>query len=261
MAKKTLKVWTFLILFFVVIGYFIYAMTNMTEGDPKERCTRVELVVTDSAVSQFTDRVRLEEQLRSSNLHPQGLLMRDIDVSAIEQELLRNKFIRTVECYKTNSGMKMGTGKVCIKVSQRVPVIYVLPTNGQGYFVDREGTVIPNSAYVTNIPTATGNIDQKYATNQLAAFGSFLAQNQFWNNQIEQIYVSLNQRKEPVVTLIPRVGEHTIYLGDISGYEKKLRRMQVFYEQGLKKVGWNKYSKINLEYDNQVVCTKKKTKN
>lgn len=257
MAKKTFKIWTFLILFFFVVGYFIYSMTNMTDGDPNELCTRVDIEVADSAVSQFTDRASLEEQLKSSALYPEGQLMKNVNVGAIEKEILRNKFIRTVECYKTNSGMEMGKGKVRITVTQRVPVLYILPNNGQGYFVDSEGTVIPNSSYVTNIPTATGSIDQKYATGPLAAFGTFLSQNQFWNDQIEQIYVSLNHRQQPVVTLVPRVGNHTIYLGSINGFEKKLRRMQVFYEEGLKKVGWNKYSKINLEFDDQVVCTRR----
>jgi cell division protein FtsQ len=60
-----------------------------------------------------------------------------------------------------------------------------------------------------------------------------------------------------VVTLVPRVGDQTIYMGSLEKYEKKLRRMRIFYEKALVKVGWNKYSRFNLEYDNQVVCTKR----
>ena len=31
-----------------------------------------------------------------------------------------------------------------------------------------------------------------------------------------------------------------------------------FYQYGLSKVGWNKYSYINLEFDNQIICKKNK---
>ena len=255
---KILKVWTFVILFFAVVAYITYAMMNMTEGDPNELCTKVEITLEDVDAIPFVTTQTLEKDLRAEGLYPEGVLMKDVSTAAIERELLKNKFLRGVECYKTNNGMEMGKGKVCIRAQQRVPVIYILPTNGNGYFVDAEGTIIPNTAYVCNMVTATGEIDQRYATGELALFGTYISCDDFWNNQIEQIAVALDGHRRHVVTLIPRVGEHTIYLGPLDDYEKKLDRMRVFYEKGLSQVGWNKYSRINLEYNNQVVCTKKK---
>lgn len=87
----------------------------------------------------------------------------------------------------------------------------------------------------------------------LAAFANYIHSDDFWDNQIEQVYVEYDKNKERVVTLIPRVGEQRIYLGPITDYDKKLKRLRKFYEQGLSVVGWNKYSVLNLEYDNQVV--------
>ena len=124
--------------------------------------------------------------------------------------------------------------------------------------MDGEGTVIPNTVYAKNIVTATGNIAQKFAIEQLAPFGAFIQNDAFWDNQIEQIFVSLDAKRQPVVTLVPRVGDQTIYLGSLEKFEKKLRRMRIFYDKALSKVGWNKYSRFNLEFDNQVVCTKRK---
>ena len=42
--------------------------------------------------------------------------------------------------------------------------------------------------------------------------------------------------------------------------EKKLDRMRKFYLYGLNKAGWNKYSYINVEFDNQIICKKAKNK-
>ena len=39
--------------------------------------------------------------------------------------------------------------------------------------------------------------------------------------------------------------------------EKKLDKLKEFYTEGLNEVGWNKYDRINIEFEKQVICTKK----
>ena len=53
------------------------------------------------------------------------------------------------------------------------------------------------------------------------------------------------------------MGNHLIYLGKLNHFESKLERVKVFYEKALNRVGWNKYSRINVEFDNQIICTKR----
>jgi cell division protein FtsQ len=53
------------------------------------------------------------------------------------------------------------------------------------------------------------------------------------------------------------VGNHQILLGSLDDFEKKLKHLRLFYEQVIPKMGWEKYSVINLKYRNQIVCTKK----
>ena len=91
----------------------------------------------------------------------------------------------------------------------------------------------------------------------------------FWRNQIVQVNVLPNLGVE----LVPRVGEHIIYIGALPQTNKpgerhqliadyitvKLNRLQKFYKYGLSQAGWNKYSYIDVEFDNQIICKKKKT--
>ena len=56
--------------------------------------------------------------------------------------------------------------------------------------------------------------------------------------------------------LIPRVGDHIIVIGTLTDYSDKLARLKLFYEKVLNQVGWNKYRKINIEFSNQIICTK-----
>jgi len=81
----------------------------------------------------------------------------------------------------------------------------------------------------------------------------FVAQDDFWNAQIEQIYVNSNGDLE----LIPRVGRHSIILGNGKDLKEKFDRLFLFYTDGLNKAGWDKYKTINLKFKDQVVCTKK----
>ena len=39
--------------------------------------------------------------------------------------------------------------------------------------------------------------------------------------------------------------------------DTKLSRLEKFYKYGLSQAGWNKYSYINLEFDNQIICKKR----
>jgi cell division protein FtsQ len=71
---------------------------------------------------------------------------------------------------------------------------------------------------------------------------------------------------------VPRVGDHIIYIGQLpeSKYiatrqqlindfvNKKMDRLRKFYKYGLSQAGWNKYSYINIEFDNQIICKKTK---
>ena len=40
-------------------------------------------------------------------------------------------------------------------------------------------------------------------------------------------------------------------------YEEKFEKLETFYKKALNQIGWNKYSRISLEFDNQIICTKK----
>ena len=134
-----------------------------------------------------------------------------------------------------------------------MPILRVNSTSGN-YYIDNIGSVMPLSRhYVAHVLVASGYINKEFAMNELYHFVQFLQDNEFWNNQIDQIYVDADQEVE----LIPLVGNHKILLGSFDDYQKKLDNLKLFYEQAIPKVGWEKYSLINLKYRNQIVCTKR----
>ncbi|MBQ6964986.1 MAG: hypothetical protein IJP82_04765 [Bacteroidaceae bacterium] len=249
---KIVKVTLVSLLLVGLVAYVGYSVLFLSGPDEDEKCEAVELVLNQDIQSVFVDEKEVEELLKNVHLYPKGMLMKDVNTKKIEEAISGNEFVSKVECYKS------ANGKLCIEVEQRVPVIFVAPDGQSGYFVDAQGKMIPDRNYVMNLVTASGNIDEKYACTQLAEFGQFLQTDAFWNSQIEQIYVQKNRKGERVVEIVPRVGNNIVYLGTMDDYQKKLRKLKVFYEKAVGTVGWNKYARVNLEYDNQIICTKKK---
>ena len=78
-------------------------------------------------------------------------------------------------------------------------------------------------------------------------------EDRFWSSQIDQIYVDSDDE----IDLIPRLGNNLIHLGSIENLEGKLNNLEEFYREVLPQVGWNYYSRIDLEYRDQIVCKKR----
>lgn len=250
---KIIRITLISLLTTALAAYIVYSVFFLSQPDENEKCTSVELIVdSEDGQSAFVDKTELENILKDAHIYPKGMLMNSISTKRIEDAIREKEYISKVECYKAPNG------KICINVEQRIPIIYVLPNGLDGFFVDAQGHVIHNRGYVSNLVVASGDVDETYASQELIDLARFLQKDNFWNNQIEQIYVSRNTKKERVIEIIPRVGDQVIYLGKINNFEKKLHNLRIFYDKAIGTVGWNKYARVNLEYENQIICTKRK---
>ena len=175
--------------------------------------------------------------------------MSQVSARRIEESLLKNPFVESAQCYKTQSG------RVFIHLKQRLPVARVKADNGEDYYVDTHGNIMPNTQFTSDLVIVTGQVTKKYAKKVLANVGNYLIQNKMWRAQAEQ----LNVLADGSIEMIPRVGEHIIYLGQPIDIARKLDRLEKFYKYGLSKAGWNKYSYISLEFDNQIICKKRRS--
>ena len=236
------------IVLLLATAYLIVAVTAFNRKPADATCTDIELVIKDTVYAGFITKKEVLSMLRKQKLNPAGKNLEDIRTKEMEEALSTHPLIDRVECYKTPSH------KICVEVSQRIPILRVMNNRGENYFLDNKGTVMPPDAKcVAHVPLATGYIEKSFAVKDLYKFGVFLQKNPFWDAQIEQIYVLSDQNVE----LVPRVGDHLIYLGRLKGYDQKLARLKEFYQKALNKVGWNKYSRINVEFDNQIICTRR----
>lgn len=240
------RVFLFIVLL-LVICYLVAAVTLFNRRPAGQVCRDVELVIKDTANAGFVTKSEITALLQKKGIYPVGEKVERIHTKTLEKELNKHPLIDRTECYKTPSG------KIRIEVRQRVPILRVMNDKGENYYIDNKGTIMPPDAKcIAHRVIATGNVEKSFAMRDLYKFGVFLQNNKFWDAQIEQIHVLPGRDVE----LVPRVGNHIIYLGKLENIEQKLERLKVFYEKALNQVGWNKYSRISLEFGNQIICTK-----
>jgi cell division protein FtsQ len=230
-----------------LIAYIAVAMTVLNHNSGEAVCHDVSMSFRDTIYGGTVTKKELTELLKKKKLYPVGKKLSGISTKALEAELDKHSLIDHAECFKTPAG------GIHIEVTQRIPLLHVMASNGENYFIDNKGQMMPATAKcVARKTIVTGSVEKSFATSDLYNFGVFLQNNPFWNAQIEQINVLPGNNVE----LVPRVGEHIIYLGKLNRYEEKLDALKSFYVKGLNQVGWNKYSRISLEFSNQIICTK-----
>ncbi len=195
----------------------------------------------------------LERMVRSADPHIIGRKMTEINSGAIESKLSSHKAILKADLYKTIVRDSTGyRGVITLKVKHRIPALRVLSAQ-ENYYMDKEGNRIPASvSYAADVPIATGNISAAMAEKELLPLVEFIQNNRFWRAQIKQIHI--NEAGEILMTTL--VGDQVIELGNTENMEEKFRNLRAFYDQVLTPYNWNKYNRVILKYNNQVIAKK-----
>jgi len=250
MMRGILKIltWMGIAAWFVVILGFVSAEAE------EVICTRVDVVLHDTVLSSFVSDADVRAMLRDEGLEIQGYPLKKINTWELEKLLEKNPYIKDAEVSTDISG------RMEIRLEQRIPLVRIMPDGKKGFYLDTEGKILPLSdQFVPHIFLVSGHVTKPDGNEgdprlkEIHQFCTYVTHHPFWSEQIVQLYV--NRRGE--YELIPRVGAHQILMGSLDEWERKLRNLELLYEQGFSAYGWNNYGTINLKYSNQVICTKR----
>jgi cell division protein FtsQ len=229
----------------LVILYLVFSLWYFSRKNKELVCTSFEIVLTDFDKIQLISQQDIAVILDQNSLNPIGRSMNDICSEDIEVQILKNKMIKTAECFKSPSGT------VHVSISQRCPKFRVV--GFESYYIDTDRKPMPVSLnYAAYVPVVSGKITKSLAMGQIFDFVTYIEENPFWNAQIEQIFV----RDDLKIELVPRVGDATILLGNLDNFEMRLNKLHKLYINGFNVIGWNRYKYIDLQYKDQVVCSK-----
>lgn len=250
---------TYIVLDSILAVYLLLAITAFNKPEDKgQLCEEVVINISDESTNGFLTSDEIKRILVDKKLYPKNQPLKFINPRSIEELLKVTPFVNTAQCYKTEGG------KVFIEITQRTPIIRIKSINGEDYYIDDKGGIMPNSKYTSDLIIATGYITKPFARTYITLLIDHIMKSDFWRNQIEQINVLQDQSIE----IVPRVGDHIVLIGKLPNHRsndrrskeveefitRKLERLEKFYKYGLSQVGWNRYKYINIEFDNQIIC-------
>ncbi len=231
-----------------LLAYIIYGLIQFSGSTIQRQCTGVKVEIMDSLEKNLVSPPEVLHLMHLNNLDLVGQRLDNIQFQRVERVVSVLSMVERVESYSTNAGI------VHIRVWQHDPVLRIMSDSGS-YYVNSNGKQLDISYQsAADVLIASGSIKDSSVVTKLYQLAMNFRKDSFWSTQIEQIYVEENGEW----TLIPRVGRHEIQLGLPVQLDDKLSRLKLFYSKALPKVGWERYSSINLKYRNQVVCTLKK---
>jgi cell division protein FtsQ len=256
---KKIALWVVAIAYLACISGFI---------SDKQRgilCNKIDVIIADSLAKRFLEPGDIINLLSNKELLALGKPVNLINTNEIEKTVIGNTMVKKCKVYTSVNG------KISIELWQREPVVRIIDRNGRNYYIDVEGSVISMSKKFTpHLLVVNGyistpfrvdhveniydkkNIEKTRRLREIHQMALHICSDEFWNAQIVQLYLNAKGDYE----IIPRIGPHLIILGDAENFKEKLEKLRIFYNEGLKSTGWNKYLEINLKYKDQIVCTK-----
>lgn len=227
----------------VLAGFilFLFAFASVRNGQRKVSEPEISfsgdnnLFITHETVSKLL----IQNELEVSNLAKETL-----DLNALEFALNSNPMIKTAEVFVDVNGA------LTAEIEQKTPIARV--RTATSYYIDDEGSYMPlSSNYTARVPFVIGHVDK----NNLNSVYK-IAKKVYNDTFLKQHVVEIHQNEDNTMSLKLRQYGFNVYLGDLNQLDKKINNLKVFYKKALQEDTLNDYDTINLQFDNQVVCTK-----
>jgi cell division protein FtsQ len=187
-----------------------------------------------------------------------GESIENINLKALEQRLKSDRWIANAELFFDNKQVLQ------VIVEEKEPVARIFTVEGSSFYIDSACRRLPLSEKLSaRIPMFTsfpsGRLVLSRPDSQLLGAAKelalFIQADEFWRAQVAQVDITPNGFE-----MIPTVGSHVVVLGKDGNWQQKFDRLFSFYRQVWTQVGFEKYEKIDVQFDGQIVATVKGAK-
>ena len=226
----------------LVLIAFLFAFSSLRNAERDVLNVAVNFIGKDNLfiTQEMVDKLLIQKEGDLTKV-PKEIL----DLNGLEIALNSNPMIKTAEVYLTVNG------EVRVDIKQRKPIARV--STYASYYIDDEGLSMPLSAnYTARVPLVKGYVKKNNLEN-IFVIAEKIYNDEFLKTHIVEIY----QKQDKTIILKTRVFDFEIVLGNLDRLDKKINNFKAFYQKAKKDKSLNKYSKVNLQFENQVVCTKK----
>lgn len=246
--KRELKIGAVLVAVFGLIAF-----TERMKGEIAVRDIQIRIDnIHENHYVEEQDVVNLM-QVNQENIR--GASIEKLNFKAIEKRIKVDPYIQDAELY---SDLK---GNLTVNVELRRPIARIVRNDGPDGYVAEDGTIMPVSEkFTSRVILLSGpfvrqllrqqNMHETEEGKQIMEMLATINDDDFWKAQITELEIDNKAR----IVLFPQVGDEKIEFGRPDNLEVKFRKLRIFYKEVLPRVGWNKYSRVNLEYEGQIVA-------
>lgn len=244
---------------FAIGGLFgllsLIAFTEIRHGQKRVRAVVVRLSQVDG--HQFLTKRDVSGYLTNEGADPViGKAYTELDFRRLEARLRQHGLVQACQVSRDLSG------NLLVTIEQPRPVARLLASGDgvrsvKGQYVSEKGLFFPISMnYSARVPILTGgyfavNRSLASARNQpLLKLLNHIQDDPFWRAQITELSVD----EQGDVTMWPQLGNHRIEFGPPVDLEAKFKKLKLFYTDVLPAKGWDRYSRVSVQYRNQIVC-------
>lgn len=233
-----------------------------------------QIIINQDDDNNFVDEDDILKFLKDRNDTLLGQPLHEINVYELEKALNSHPSIA-----KADVAVNVN-GDVIINITQRKPIVRIINTSGESFYIDNKATLMPLAGhYTARVLVVNGIITEQYAQfynfsipqiqkdsvlcaatvlDDVYELAKYISADSLLSGLITQAYINTDREIE----LYPAIGNQKIIFGEAEDIELKFEKLKIFYTEGLNSSNsWDKYSIINLKYKNQIVCTKKTVPN
>lgn len=231
----------------IVAVAFVFLSWKSHDTYKDIKCQDVVVQVDEEGGVRFLNKEMIADMLLEKQDSLQGKRYEDINIYLLEEFLNAHPNIDKAELYLTIKG------ELCVDVKQRKPLVRVFELDESYYLDSNFDRFSLSNVFSARVLQVYWSEITEARKESLRLLMKRIESDAFLKAQITAVEFDENDD----LMVYPRMGNHKIILGSSKDLDSKFEKLKVFYSQGLEKVGWDRYSHINLKFENQIVCTKR----
>jgi len=230
---RILKILVVLVLFAFLLSF---SLKRFSQKDQK-----IQIAFVQNTPVYFVDEAMV--QTMADKVNP-SKKVGEINIPVLERDLDKIPAVDSANVYLNLNGV------LNIDVKQRVPMLRI-NTGTKEFYVDEKSNEFPLSEnYSHPCWLVSGKVPKKdYPA--LIELAEKLNKDSFE----KKFFVGINRNQNGDYELLTHEGIFKVELGDLNNLDFKLKGFKTFAEKYLIHEDLNKYKKISVKYDNQVVTT------
>ena len=191
----------------------------------------------------FISKTKVDKLLIQNNDYIKCVSKDILDLKALENKLSSHDMIENSEVYISINGI------LKIDIKQRNPYARVI--SDSSFYIDNNGTKMPLSDNYSARVLLVHGLNDESKIDYVFKLIKTIRDDEFLNLNVTDILINKSD-----ISLRVRNCDFEVLVGDLNNLETKIKNFKAFYQKAYRDKILNNYKKVNLQFNNQIVCTK-----